>query len=235
MCARFARLLAAEGWRVVRLDLYGCGDSAGEFRDASWERWVEDLRTEARLIGAEGGPSWLWCVRAGALFAPQVLEMMPTANLLLWQPVPKGATHLQQFLRQSMAAQLFGQGKRSVAELAPAQRLATGETIEVGGYELSPAVASGLQAAVLLPADGRGRHAAWLDVASGQDAGVSPATLRASEVLRANDWQVEVGQVAGAPFWQSVEVVENKPLLQLSRDVIARLPSHPASIQSHAA
>src|SRR5262245_21600498 len=43
MCARFARRLAGHGWRVVRVDLYGCGDSAGEFRDATWSQWISDL------------------------------------------------------------------------------------------------------------------------------------------------------------------------------------------------
>src|SRR5688500_5815022 len=46
MCALLARGLAADGWRVVRIDLLGCGDSAGSLRDASWEQWCDDLRTE---------------------------------------------------------------------------------------------------------------------------------------------------------------------------------------------
>ena len=46
MCALLARGLAADGWRVVRIDLFGCGDSAGSLRDASWEQWCDDLRTE---------------------------------------------------------------------------------------------------------------------------------------------------------------------------------------------
>jgi exosortase A-associated hydrolase 2 len=40
-----ARALAGRGWGVLQVDLFGCGDSDGDFRDASWETWVDDLTT----------------------------------------------------------------------------------------------------------------------------------------------------------------------------------------------
>ena len=224
MCARMARMLAADGWRVVRMDPYGCGDSAGEFRDATWERWVDDLCTEARTIDTDASEAWIWCVRAGALFAPALLDVLPGANLLLWQPVLKGATHLQQFLRLSLAARLFGAGKSPTGEATPAQRLAIGQTIEVGGYELPPFVANGLRAAVFQLATSQPARAIWIDIAMDVSMGVSPATVRASDELKAAAWQDDVEQLPGAPFWQTAEVVENEALLLRSR-VLMSAPS----------
>src|SRR6476660_7010955 len=43
MAALQARALATAGWAVVQVDLLGCGDSDGEFADASWGRWVDDI------------------------------------------------------------------------------------------------------------------------------------------------------------------------------------------------
>ena len=44
MVAIQARTLARQGWSVFQPDLSGCGDSEGDFGDASWERWRDDLR-----------------------------------------------------------------------------------------------------------------------------------------------------------------------------------------------
>jgi len=37
-----ARLLAESGFNVLLLDLTGCGDSSGEFVEASWQTWKQD-------------------------------------------------------------------------------------------------------------------------------------------------------------------------------------------------
>ncbi|MGH8264262.1 MAG: hydrolase 2, exosortase A system-associated, partial [Steroidobacteraceae bacterium] len=70
LLAQAARGLADEGWHVVLPDLYGTGDSDGEFADASWSRWKRDLgeiidsvRGEGLEVGALVG------VRTGALLA----------------------------------------------------------------------------------------------------------------------------------------------------------------------
>ena len=38
MAALQARALAESGWGVLTIDPYGCGDSAGDFADARWDR-----------------------------------------------------------------------------------------------------------------------------------------------------------------------------------------------------
>jgi hypothetical protein len=37
-----SRMFAASGFAVLQIDLFGCGDSSGEFNEARWEIWKED-------------------------------------------------------------------------------------------------------------------------------------------------------------------------------------------------
>ena len=43
MAALQARAMAAAGYTVLQVDLLGCGDSSGDFGDATWESGIENL------------------------------------------------------------------------------------------------------------------------------------------------------------------------------------------------
>ena len=51
-CRRMVRLMSARlqaaGWHVWAPDLYGTGDSDGEFADAQWDVWMSDME---RIVG----------------------------------------------------------------------------------------------------------------------------------------------------------------------------------------
>jgi exosortase A-associated hydrolase 1/exosortase A-associated hydrolase 2 len=221
MCALLARGLAADGWRVVRIDLFGCGDSAGSLRDATWQQWCDDLRSELDRHLYADVPVWLWVLRAGALFIPELLAAAPNANLLLWQPVLSGQTHLSQFLRLQAAAALLGAGK--AGQPTAASTLAAGDVAEVAGYELPPGVARGLQSSAFgVPANFSGRIA-WLEVSMSPGAQPGVATQRAIDRLREAGHSVSFEEVAGVPFWQSVEIEQNDELLARSRRLVETL------------
>jgi len=214
MSGRMARLLAARGWRVVQTDLLGCGDSAGEFRDATWDAWAEDLRSELARAAA-GQPVWFWGVRAGALLAPALMQARPDLHLLLWQPVVSGAQHLQQFLRLHAGARIVG-NTQGAAEASPAELLKAGQMVELGGYELSPALADGLgRASFDVPAGFHGR-VVWLEVSAEPDAAASPMAQRSVERLRSSGARVDLEVVPGAPFWQTQEIEDCDALLERS-------------------
>jgi uncharacterized protein len=214
MGACMARMLAADGWLVVQRDLLGCGDSSGDFGDASWDAWLLDIQDELDAADASR-PVWLWGVRGGALLAAAALAAHPRVNLLLWQPALSGAQHLQQFLRLDAAARIVGSGKSSATSAA--QRLREGSAVEIAGYELSPALAGGLERASFeVPADYAGRIA-WFEMFAGEDPRLSPAATRMVERLKERGVAVSAQAVGGPAFWQTVEIEESDDLLQQSR------------------
>jgi len=42
--AQCARELAQQGYAVLQFDMWGCGDSSGEFEQAGWHDWLADAR-----------------------------------------------------------------------------------------------------------------------------------------------------------------------------------------------
>lgn len=219
MIAQTARALAADGWRVVQIDLYGCGDSGGDFGTASWQQWVADLERAVSMHHSDG-ELWLWGVRAGALLLSPLLEAMADANLLLWQPAHDGAAVLNQFLRLRASLSLLDRSETADRTRLRA-RLARGESIEVAGYPLCPQVANHLaDARLLLPRNFAGRIA-WFDVGDDPaDPGSAPRQA-VVERWRAAGHQVQFETVAGPKFWQTVETAEAPALIERTRAALA--------------
>src|SRR5690242_11050763 len=70
MAALQSRALAAAGYTVLQMDLLGCGDSSGDFADATWEAWVDDVGLACTwLWQRSAAPLWLWGLRGGCLLA----------------------------------------------------------------------------------------------------------------------------------------------------------------------
>src|SRR5207249_8517309 len=64
MAALQARAFAAVGWDVLSVDLMGCGDSDGDFGDATLDAWLQDVDAAHRWLATRGsGPVWLWGLR----------------------------------------------------------------------------------------------------------------------------------------------------------------------------
>ena len=65
--AHASRVLADAGWAVLHLDPLGCGDSEGDFADATWEGWVRDAQVGAAWMRQHyPGQLWLWGLRSEA-------------------------------------------------------------------------------------------------------------------------------------------------------------------------
>jgi exosortase A-associated hydrolase 2 len=218
MAALQARALAAAGYGVLQIDLKGCGDSSGEFGDASWFDWLSDVQAGVRWLRARSSaPLTLWGLRAGCLVLADAASQMPDENFsfLFWQPTPKGAPVLRQFLRTAAAsAFLDGSGKGVVEALR--KKLAAGQSVEVGGYRVHPALAAGLEQA-RLPVPPRLHRLVWLEAsamaepASAQPP-LTPASVTASTAWRMAAASFEVRVIPGPPFWQTTEI-ETAPAL----------------------
>ena len=162
MAALQARMLADHGYAVLLIDLYGCGDSSGDFGDATWQIWLQDILDAYTWLHSRcQAPLWLWGVRAGCLLATAAaMQLGEAASFLFWQPVLSGKQFLQQFLRLKVASELLtGDNKGGMEPLK--RQLADGQAVEIAGYSLSPALAQGLEQAELLPPPMPGRLV-WL-------------------------------------------------------------------------
>lgn len=210
LVARQARAMAAAGFAVLQIDLFGCGDSSGSFEDARWDDWLDDARLGCQWLAAQSsGPMWFWGLRTGALLAVALAAEHRQAaygaapGLLLWQPVPHGQQALQQFLRLHAASQWLGAG--SAATESPAKRLEQGEAVDIAGYTLAPDLARGLQQAHLAPPQTPGtRRLIWLETSTQAEPTLSLAAERQIGAWHTAGWAVEARAVAAPAFWQQI-------------------------------
>lgn len=215
MVALQARRLTEAGIGVLVLDLYGTGDSGGDFRDARWSIWLGDIAAAAAWLRARGHAEiGLWGSRLGALLAMQAASENPAAyrQMLLWQPVLEGRTMLTQFLRLRVAHAMAGGRRETTGDLRAL--LAAGQSIEVAGYELSPELAEAIDATRIEPLGPPPQaRVDWLEVASEPDRGLGPASRQILETWRAAGATVSAVSVQGQPFWSIQETVLAPELL----------------------
>lgn len=232
MAALHARQLAAAGCDVLLIDLHGCGDSSGDFGDAGWQGWIDDVKRGcAWLRQRSSAPLWLWGLRTGALLAVEAARQAALdCHLLLWQPSTSGKAALQQFLRLKAAAGIVGGDAAAPNTRSLLAELDAGRAVEVAGYTLGPALAQGLAAAALLPLDGRrgaARRVEWIDVHVTLDADAQPGAAARSAVAawQQAGWQVRHRMVQGPSFWGTTEIEDAPSLLAASLDaVVAAAP-----------
>jgi exosortase A-associated hydrolase 2 len=217
MAALQASALAAAGFEVLQLDLLGCGDSSGDFADATWAAWLQDVEIGWQWLRARtDGPIWLWGHRTGCLLASEVAARRGIpASLLLWQPVASGKAFLAQFLRMKVVGQALGENaaRSGVRELR--ETLARGEPVDVAGYRLSPDLALPLEE-VELSAPPAGSRVLWFEIVASAGDGPNPAAQQRAATWREAGIEVTLNAVAGPAFWQTQEITECPPLIHAS-------------------
>lgn len=215
MAALQSTRLARAGCAVLQIDLFGCGDSSGDFADAEWEIWKKDVRAAcAWLRGCVGGPIDLWGLRLGASLAADLCTDASLAidRLLLWQPVTNGEQFLTQFLRLRLAAEMLAEGSAQSGTGKLRATLRAGHSLEIAGYELAPSLAGGIESLRLggiLPA---AKDVTWLEI-SMTGANVLPASQRTLDAWREKGVRVNAAAVPGEPFWSTIEIAECEELL----------------------
>lgn len=222
MAALTARALAAAGCAVLQMDLYGCGDSSGDFADATWDGWVDDVRAAALWLRAQHPRAghWLWGHRAGALLAVGAAPALPADTaFVFWQPALNGKTLLQQFLRLRAAAEMSQGDGKSALERVRAD-LAAGRTVDIAGYALPPALAQGLESAALaLPHAGSTVH--WLETSTRTPPALLPASVQHIDAWRRGGHTVTDSAVAGPAFWQTQEIEDAPALVDATVQALA--------------
>jgi exosortase A-associated hydrolase 2 len=227
MASLQARALARAGFATLQIDLMGCGDSSGDFADATWDAWLDDIDLARQWLARRcSAPLWLWGARAGCLLAAQsaARSVDAPAGLLMWMPVVSGRQHLQQFLRLRVVGDVVrgNQTKPSTGTAHLLQQLAQGLSVEVAGYVMGPKLASGLSGASL---DNVGHvlQVRCFEVAGPGDvptAAISPALAQQLTRWAAAGISATGTAVPGEPFWQVPEAPGCMELLQSTVDAL---------------
>jgi exosortase A-associated hydrolase 2 len=223
MAALQSRALANCGFSVLQIDLYGCADSTGDFADARWQIWTEDvmhgyhwLRSRVRVNSGTGAsmPLWLWGLRAGCLLAVQAAERIDEpCNFLFWAPITSGQAQLQQCLRIKLAGGMLD-GLPNGNMRSMQEDLAHGNSIEVAGYRLNGDLAKSLAQAVLSPPDciDTSQRMEWFDLSTREESGVGRQCARTIDQWQHAGYAARAQQLIGPAFWQTSEI-ETAPAL----------------------
>ena len=204
MVAMQARALANSGFGVLLMDLSGTGESSGEFGDATWASWKNDVAEGYRWLSSKPGERrGIWGLRLGALLAAQAMsEGLRADHALFWQPVVNARAMLTQFLRIKVAASMDLNIDVPSTD-AMRGELAAGRSVEIGGYELHPDLALPLDSASF--GDGMGAAGVlveWLEVSAVADAALGPASTKIVAALQGSGARVAASVCEGPPFWQ---------------------------------
>ena len=204
MAALQARRFAAAGFGVLQPDLYGCGDSSGDFAAARWAIWQADLRLCLDwLLARSVTPLYVWGLRLGCSLAAELARQVQADGLILWHPVINGATALTQFLRLRLAAGMLDGTQETLAQLRA--ELAAGRAVEVAGYELHPELAAALeQARLATPA--AGSRVNWFELAATPERELAPSSQQLLAQWRGAGVAVKAQTVVGEPFWSTQEI-----------------------------
>jgi exosortase A-associated hydrolase 2 len=227
MAALQARRLAAEGCAVLQIDFFGCGDSHGEFLDARWDHWKDDVHTAMGWLRERFPvPVTLWGLRLGAALAAEIAQDAEAGvdHLLLWQPVSAGSQFLSQFLRLRLASEMLASGAATTAVRELVAELAQGNALEIAGYELHPELAAAIERIRLEASRPAVKRVDWMEVAVDRELPLRPAARRVIDAWLSRGLEVRTRQAAGEPFWSTIEIAECQELLALTSEAMKSLP-----------
>lgn len=218
MVALQAQAFAEQGYAVLVLDLFGTGDSAGDFGEATWDIWLQNIDTVIAWLKQQGAQSIaLWGLRLGALLAMDFINHNPQEidRLLCWQPVVNGDTFITQFLRLRVAAAMMDSNAPPEKTSDLKHQLLEGQSIEVAGYLLN---ADLIKPLIVLRADQLDwpavKEMAIFEVVSSADNPAALGNTQLLAVLQQKNINASLTTVVGNVFWASQEISEAPDLIK---------------------
>jgi len=227
MVALQARAFATMGFGVLQMDLFGCGDSNGEFGKARWDIWKQDLEIAWSWLENRATTSIsLWGLRLGALLALDFARSSTNIidKIILWQPVISGELFLTQFLRLRLANEMLAGGsEKTTGTQAIRSSLAIGERLEVAGYELAPDLAVAIDSlrAIKLLVPKVPVH--WFEIVSKSGRTMPPAGAKVVRAWEKEGSNPQVHLVPCVPFWATQEITECPELISATTKVLSKV------------
>jgi exosortase A-associated hydrolase 2 len=217
MVALQAQNFAKNGYAVLVIDLFGTGDSSGDFSEATWTIWKQDIASACLWLTEQGAIAiTLWGQRLGTLLAMDFASdaAFKINHLLCWQPVLSGELFITQFLRLRLAATMIDKNAPQEKTADLKQQLLAGQHVEVAGYSLSPDLVKPLLVLSATRIDtGNIGHISFIEVLSSPDKPAAANTLKFVEEQQSKGKSVTLSTVVGSPFWATQEIAEVPELL----------------------
>ena len=215
MVSAQAKSMAGLGYPVVLFDLFGTGDSGGQFEEATWETWINDLRFVCEWSQDHFNSNELtfWGLRAGCLLAKDFLqhEANAVSRVLFWQPIISGERVIAQLRRLD---QLSSHEKQS--DLLQPGSSKSGIYAEIAGYKLNADLIQQMSLVALedwhIPC---GVELDWLEISALEGHTLGAASERLLNTLQESSPNViRTVVVMGQPFWFTQEVAMVPALLE---------------------
>jgi len=206
-----------QGYGVLVIDLYGTGDSYGDFSESSWDLWKQNIEDACTWLTSQNTETIsLWGLRMGALLAADFAASatLQFENMIMWQPILSGETMIMQFLRLRVASAMLNDNVENESTSVLRKKLSTGQPVEVAGYQLMPELVNPLMTVRL------NKLTIWpfknvfvFEVASQAGKQESAANKNLTAKLNESGVAVKSETVIGPQFWSTQEISEAPELL----------------------
>lgn len=227
MVAQQSKAFSANGFAVLQIDLCGCGDSSGDFNEARWEIWKQDILDAINWVKHRvSAPINLWGLRLGGMLALDIANDAKVSfqHIVLWNPIISGNVFLTQFLRLKIANQLMiknndeGTGTRALRD-----RIEAGEALEIAGYELSSALALAIDKLRIGDFKASNTKIHWFEVVPEAGRVLSPPGMAAVNSWIQQNIEVNLQYVKGQAFWATQEITECPELIESTTNQFSSL------------
>ena len=227
MIAMQARTLAQHGYVVLLMDLYGCGDSEGEFQNAHWQQWKDDLGVACSWLREHyDAPISLLGLRLGALLALDFMQdkCFPIYQVILWQPVLSGQQFLTQFFRLQLAYHMLaGNTGKNGGTQGIRQLLNKGETVEIAGYEMSSKLTTTIDALTMTDFLPENIPVHWIEIQHELTDELPPARQKMINFWKTHKVDLHLTQLRGAEFWATQEISTSDELIALTLNIVEQV------------
>jgi exosortase A-associated hydrolase 2 len=212
-----ARALCRDGLMVLRFDYRGCGDSSGNFKEFVPSDWMDDISNASKLLSERAGKGecGVLGLRLGANLAVRsTIDGLSPGFLILWEPVVEGNSYIEHELRRKGLREMVTSGKGRASRQASSDMLASGESVDLDGYELTPALFKSIKELSLgddLPSISKPLFIANITHSDEPSAGMAPIR----DLLQTPDQVFEVTKEQ--PFWNRIGLIKCPELLEKTR------------------
>lgn len=226
-CRRLMKLtqdaLASAGQCSVSIDYFGTGDSAGEFAQARLAHWEADVLSACEAARHAGAASVsLLGFRFGALLAADVAHTIPNLkHIYAVAPQESFQRAIRQFVRIASAIPDLAQDSSTGLRVpGAAKRLENGETVQIGGYELSPNLYSDFMSKRSAAETTAAITALFVSSPAATSAALSPPETRQLKGLNRYSNTIHYAHINDAQMWYQGVPDEPLTLPQAIADVI---------------